>query len=165
MSGTEYESFVYGKYFISSYLHQKYQKKRRFYTNIHTITHITQCQKSKNTPPGMIFIHYTPIPTLPYPHPGIHIHIHTSSHPPNTPSLTHPYIISDSGICPPIQEQPHNISMSLTCCPIDRSISILCMSIYTRRVETDGGRRERGEGGMGVGCVSERGWGIAYIYV
>ena len=35
----------------------------------------------------------------------------------------------------------------------------------SRREETDGGRRERGEGGMGVGCVSKRGWGIAYIYV
>ena len=33
-----------------------------------------------------------------------------------------------------------------------------------RREETDGGRRERGEGGMGVGCVSERG-GIADICI
>ena len=33
-----------------------------------------------------------------------------------------------------------------------------------RREETDGGRRERGEGGMGVGCVSERGWGYS-IYI
>ena len=32
-----------------------------------------------------------------------------------------------------------------------------------RREETDGGREERGEGGMGVGCVSE---GVGYsIYI
>ena len=112
-------------------------------------------------------MHYTPIPTLPYPHPGIHIHIHTSSHPPITPSLTHPYNILDVGICPPIQQQPHNISMSLICCNIDRSHSPLCISIYTRTGEgkrpMEGGGREEREGWEWDVCV--RGGGVNDIFM
>ena len=126
-----------------------FKKKKFRYKQPHNHTHHPMPKVQKKAP-GMIFMHYTPIPTLPYPHPGIHIHIHTSSHPPITPSLTHPYITLDIGICPPIQEQPHNISMSLTCCPIDRSPSKLCISIYTRTGEgkrpMEGGGREEREG-------------------
>ena len=128
-----------------------------------TQSHTSPNAKSrKKGPPDDIYALYPyPYPTLP-PHPGIHIHIHTSSHPPITPSLTHPffYIISDIGICPPIQEQPHNISMSIICCTIDRSPSSLCVSIYTKIGEgmrpMEGGGREEREGWD---------WGIPYTCI
>ena len=128
----------------------KYIQKRRFWLKQpHNHTHHPMPKVEKKAP-GMIFMHYTPIPTLPDLHPGIHIHIHTSSHPPIIPSLRHPHLILDIGICPSIQEHSYNISMSITCCPIDRSVFILCISIYTMTGEgkrpMEGGGREEREG-------------------
>ena len=122
-------------------------QKKDISIQTNTQSHTSPNAKSrKKGPRDDIYALYPyPYPTLSYPHPGIHIHIHTSSHPPITPSLTHPNNILDIGICPPIQEQPHNISTSITCCPIDRSHSTLCISIDTRTGEGRDRWREEGE--------------------